>query len=94
MKTKLERVLPMDIENRSFEIITEELGSRSFSPEQEPIIKRVIHTTADFDYADNLVFTPNAVRSAMDAIRQGACIVTDTQMAKPGINKNVLASFG
>ncbi|MDD6212565.1 MAG: precorrin-8X methylmutase, partial [Clostridiales bacterium] len=94
MKTKLERVLPMDIENRSFEIITEELGGRRFSPEQEPIIKRVIHTTADFDYADNLVFTPNAVRSAMDAIRQGACIVTDTQMAKSGINKKVLASFG
>ena len=57
MKVELENVLPKDIEKRSFEIITEELGDRKFPPELEPIIKRVIHTSADFDYADNLAFS-------------------------------------
>lgn len=94
MKTHLENVLPMDIEKRSFEIITQELGDRTFPEEQAPIVKRVIHTTADFDYADNLVFTEGAVEKAKQAIRDGACIVTDTQMAKSGINKKVLAEFG
>ena len=94
MKTQLEKVLPMEIEKRSFEIITEELGDRTFPAEQEPIVKRVIHTTADFEYADTLVFTHDAVEAAKQAIRDGACIVTDTQMAKSGINKKVLAAFG
>ncbi len=94
MKTKLENVLPMEIEKRSFEIITEELGDRTFPAEEEPIVKRVIHTTADFDYADNLVFSHDAVAAAKAAIEKGACIVTDTQMARSGINKKVLAEFG
>ncbi|MCD8052692.1 MAG: precorrin-8X methylmutase [Lachnospiraceae bacterium] len=94
MRTQLEKVLPMEIERRSFEIITEELGDRQFPAAEEPIVKRVIHTTADFDYADNLVFTHDAVAAAKEAIRRGACIVTDTQMARSGINKRVLASFG
>ena len=94
MKIQLENVLPMDIEKRSFEIITEELGDRKFLPEQESIIKRVIHTTADFDYADNLYFSENAVARAKEAIAEGVSIVTDTQMAMSGINKKTLAKFG
>lgn len=94
MKIELENVLPMDIEKRSFEIITEELNGRVFSPEQEPIIKRVIHTTADFEYADTLCFSENAVEKAKNAIKNGASIVTDTQMAMSGINKKTLAKFG
>lgn len=94
MKIQLENVLPMDIEKRSFEIITEELGDRKFLPEQESIIKRVIHTTADFDYADNLCFSENAVACAKEAINKGVSIVTDTQMAMSGINKKALAKFG
>lgn len=94
MKLQLENVLPMDIEKRSFEIITEELGDRELPEELAPVIKRVIHTTADFDYADNLCFSPNVLEKAKDAIKRGACIVTDTQMAKSGINKKVLAKFG
>lgn len=90
----LEQVLPRDIEKRSFEIITEELGDRTFPAEQESIIKRVIHTSADFDYADNLCFSENAVALAKQAIQDGACIVTDTQMAKAGINKRSLKKFG
>ena len=94
MMTKLEQVRPADIEKRSFEIITEELGNRALIPGTEPIVKRCIHTSADFDYADNLVFSDGVVERAVRAIRSGASIVTDTQMAKAGINKKKLAEYG
>lgn len=87
-------IKPMDIEKRSFEIISEILGDRQFAPEQEPIIKRAIHTTADFEYADNLVFSPDAVKRGLEALKNGCDIVTDTQMAKAGINKTVLEKLG
>lgn len=85
---------PGQIENKSFEIITKELGDMVLRPEQEPIIKRVIHTTADFDYVENLCFSEKAVENFHKAIMAGACIVTDTQMAKSGINKKVLQKYG
>lgn len=94
MKVELENVKPMEIEARSFEIITEELGDTPLIPGTELIVKRCIHTSADFDYAKNLYFSENAVEKAMEAIRGGACIVTDTQMARAGINKKALARFG
>ena len=94
MKIELENVKPREIETRSFEIITQELGDRKLPEDQELIIKRCIHTSADFDYADNLCFSENAVKKAMDAIKVCACIVTDTQMAKAGINKRALARYG
>ena len=90
----IERLLPEEIEKRSFEIITEELKGRTFAKDQDAIIKRVIHTSADFDYADNLCFSKDAVSIAKAAIMNGACIVTDTQMAKSGINKKSLARYG
>jgi len=94
MKIELENVLPAEIEKRSFEIITEELNGRIPEDEKAPIIKRAIHTSADFDYAQNLCFSENVVALALDAIRRGACIVTDTQMGKSGINKKILERFG
>ena len=94
MKIWLDKVLPAEIEKRSFAIITEELKGRTFPADQEPIIKRCIHTSADFDYADNLCFSEDAVKKAKDAIKKGACIVTDTQMAKSGINKKKLEAYG
>ena len=96
MDIKLQRVAPGDIEARSMELITAELGERAaaFTAEQLPILKRVIHTSADFDYADNLVFSPGAVSAGLEAIRRGCAIVTDTQMARSGINKKVLEKFG
>ena len=94
MKVELENVKPMDIEKRSFEIITEELGDKKLVPGTELIVKRCIHTSADFDYAENLCFSSNAVEKAIEAIKNGACIVTDTQMAKAGINKKALAKYG
>lgn len=87
-------IAPMDIEKRSFEIITQLLGDRTLDPENEPVIKRAIHTTADFDYADNLVFSPHAVGQGIAALKDGCDIVTDTQMAKAGINKTILARLG
>lgn len=95
-KIAIENVLPADIEKRSFEIITEELNASGIAlPELEaPIVKRCIHTSADFDYAKNLVFSEHAVEKAMEAIRNGASIVTDTQMGRSGINKKCLESYG
>lgn len=93
---KIENVLPTDIEKRSFEMITQELEEAGiWLPEKEaPVIKRCIHTSADFDYAKNLIFSEHAVEQALEAIRNGASIVTDTQMGRSGINKKKLAEYG
>ena len=72
MKVELENVKPMDIEKRSFEIITEELGDTPLIPGTELVVKRCIHTSADFDYAKNLSFSENAVEKAIQAIKDGA----------------------
>ena len=93
-KIHLQRVAPADIEARSMELIAQELGERVFPPDQLPVIKRAIHTSADFDYADNLVFSAGAVAEGIAAIKGGCTIVTDTQMAFSGINKRVLEKFG
>ena len=85
---------PMEIEKRSFEIITEELGERKIDPEFDLVVKRVIHTTADFDYYENMAFSEHAVQKMMEAIKSGCDIVTDTTMAMSGINKKMLAKFG
>ncbi|MDD5864417.1 MAG: precorrin-8X methylmutase [Firmicutes bacterium] len=90
----LETVKPADIERRSFEIITELLGDTVLDPVQEPVIKRVIHTTADFSYVENLVFSDHAVEKGIEALKSGCDIVTDTQMAKAGINKTILGRLG
>ena len=90
----IEKIKPMEIEKRSFEIITQILGERQLDPENEAVIKRAIHTTADFDYADNLVFSEHAVSKGIRALKKGCDIVTDTQMAKAGINKQILGSLG
>lgn len=94
MKIELENVLPQEIEARSFQIITEELGDANLIPGTEPIVKRCIHTSADFDYAKNLCFSDQVVEKALEAIKNGASIVTDTQMAKSGINKKSLEKYG
>ena len=90
----LQRVAPADIEARSMELIGQELGDRPFPAEELSVVKRVIHTTADFDYADNLTFSPGAVAAGLSAIQAGCTIVTDTQMAFSGVNKRVLEKFG
>ena len=92
----IEFVKPEEIEARSFEIISQELEARKIqlAPENKDVIMRVIHTTADFDFAESLKFSPDAVRVARELIQEGADIVTDTNMAKTGINKRKLEAFG
>ncbi len=90
----IENIKPMDIEKRSFAIITQLLGDTRLDPENELVIKRVIHTSADFDYVENLVFSEHAVQKGIAALRDGCDIVTDTQMAKAGINKTILTKLG
>lgn len=90
----IENIKPMDIEKRSFEIITEILGDTRLDPENELVIKRVIHTTADFEYVQNLVFSEHAVEKGIAALKNGCDIVTDTKMARSGINKTILGKLG
>lgn len=96
MNRRIEQVLPMDIEKRSFEIIGEELQNRGITldPELEPVIKRCIHTSADFDYAENLKFSEHVVPDAIEVIKNGASIVTDTKMALSGISKKAFGKYG
>lgn len=91
---QLEQVKPQEIEKRSFEIISEELGEVELISGTEPVVKRCIHTSADFDYARNLVFSDHVIDHALEVLKQGATIVTDTQMAMAGINKKKLAALG
>lgn len=95
-KTKITHVRPADIESTSMEIIRGELRARGrVIPEEiAPVVMRVIHTTADFEYADTLAFSENVLELAEEAIRGGAHIVTDTNMALAGVSKRTLAGFG
>ncbi len=90
----IETIKPADIETRSFEIISSLLGETRLDPENELVIKRVIHTTADFEYVQNLVFSEHAVTRGIEALREGCDIVTDTQMARSGVNKTILGKLG
>ena len=85
---------PAEIERRSFEIITEELGETNLSPVELLVLKRVIHTTADFEYAKTLYFSKNAAEQAITLLMRGAHILTDTNMAKAGVNKTALTKLG
>lgn len=94
MLDKIEIVKPADIEKRSMEIITSELSGRTWPEPEFSIVKRCIHTSADFDYADNLCFSDQAASIGVAALRRGAVVVTDTRMAWSGINKKKLAEYG
>ena len=85
---------PLEIESKSFEIISRVLDQKNIPALHEPIIKRVIHATADFDYAEILKFSENAVEKGLQALKSGCGIVTDTRMAEAGINKKALARLG
>ena len=94
MLNEIKIVKPNEIEKRSMEIITQELNGRTWPEPQFSIVKRCIHTSADFDYAENLCFSENAAMLGVEALRRGAVIVTDTKMAWSGINKKKLAEYG
>lgn len=90
---KIEHILPADIEKRSMEIIEEELGEIQLPVAEKNIIKRVIHTSADFEYARTLRFSSDAVSKGLAAMRQGCTIVTDTNMAYMGISQRGLETL-
>lgn len=92
----LEHIKPSEIEKESFRIIGQELEQlgKTIDEDKLPTVMRVIHTTADFEYADTMMFSEGAVQKAREAILEGAHIVTDTNMALSGINKKTLAKFG
>lgn len=94
MLEDIQFVKPEDIENRSMAIITEELNGRTWPEPEFSIVKRCIHTSADFDYADHLYFSDNAAALGVRLIQSGVSIITDTQMAAAGINKKRLEAFG
>lgn len=85
---------PREIEERSFEIITEELGEKVFPEAIAPMVKRIIHTTADFEYADLLEILNGGYESGMAALKQGKKIYADTRMIQVGVNKKALADHG
>jgi len=89
----MEYIKPEEIEKRSFEIIRGEL-SGPLDPALAPIILRVIHTTADFDYAGSLAFSKNVIELAVTALRRGVPIVSDTNMVKAGVDKTRLHVLG
>ena len=86
--------VPMDIEKRSFEIIREEMGHHDFSDRELNVVKRVIHTTADFEYKDLIRIDEQSIDKALSLLKKGCKIYTDTQMIKSGINKKALEKLG
>ncbi|MDR2870091.1 MAG: precorrin-8X methylmutase [Deferribacteraceae bacterium] len=91
---QFEHIRPDEIEARSFEILSSILGERHFDKEQEHVIKRCIHTSADFDYADNLYFSMDATIKLKAALKAGCMIITDTNMALAGVNKRLASKYG
>jgi precorrin-8X/cobalt-precorrin-8 methylmutase len=91
---KIQNIYPLEIEAESFRIIEAELGPTAFSPEQFAVVRRCIHATGDFSFAENLRFHPQAVEAGLRAIRAGKNILVDVNMAASGISKHLLAQFG
>jgi precorrin-8X/cobalt-precorrin-8 methylmutase len=85
---------PLEIERRSFAIIDKEVGVHPFDLRQWPIVRRIIHTTADFDFAASTCFSPGAVAEGIAALRRGEKVLCDTNMVRAGVNKSRLAGFG
>jgi precorrin-8X/cobalt-precorrin-8 methylmutase len=90
----IQAIGPLDIEAESFRIIEAELGPTAFSPEQFAVVRRCIHATGDFSFADTLRFHPQAIEAGLRAIRAGQNILVDVNMAASGISKGLLAQFG
>ncbi|EFM12245.1 Precorrin-8X methylmutase [Paenibacillus curdlanolyticus YK9] len=87
-------IQPQEIEEKSFEMITEELGEHSFTEDQYPVVQRVIHASADFELGRSLVFHPDAIESGIAAIRRGEKVIADVQMVQVGISKERIYKYG
>lgn len=91
---QLQHVAPQDIEAESFRIITAELGETGLDPREFQVIRRIIHATGDFAFAENIRFHPQAIDAGLSAIRAGKNILVDVNMAAAGVSSRLLASFG
>ncbi|MDR2198633.1 MAG: precorrin-8X methylmutase [Deltaproteobacteria bacterium] len=91
METEAWKIPPQEIERRSFAIIDSEAGPHDWDPEAWTVVRRLVHTTADFDYVKDTVISPGAIESGVRALKNGALVLTDTKMALNGVNKSVLA---
>ncbi|MGO4531039.1 precorrin-8X methylmutase [Paenibacillus sp. 2TAF8] len=87
-------VQPQEIEGKSFEIITEELGEHPFTDEQYPVVQRVIHASADFELGRSMVFHPDAIQAGIAALRAGQSVIADVQMIQAGVSKDRIRGFG
>ncbi|MCC3379357.1 precorrin-8X methylmutase [Paenibacillus farraposensis] len=87
-------VQPQEIEGKSFQMITEELGEHPFTAEQYPVVQRVIHASADFELGRSMVFHPKAIEAGIAAIRAGQQVVADVQMIQAGVSKDRIRQFG
>ncbi len=85
---------PEEIEKLSFKIIDDEVGRHNFPPDQWYIVRRMIHTSADFEYVESVRFHKYAIARGLEAIKNGENIITDTNMARVGIRKSDLERFG
>ena len=94
MTITIQKIGPGEIEAESFRIITDELGPHDFDHQTFKVVQRVIHATGDFSFADNMRFHPEAIGTALEAIKAGKNIVTDVNMAAAGISKGMLAQWG
>ncbi|WP_339257763.1 precorrin-8X methylmutase [Paenibacillus sp. FSL R5-0713] len=87
-------VQPKEIEGKSFEMITEELGEHPFTAEQYPVVQRVIHASADFELGRSMVFHPDAIQAGIAALRAGQSVIADVQMIQAGVSKDRIRGFG
>lgn len=87
-------VQPQEIEGKSFEMITEELGEHPFTDEQYPVVQRVIHASADFELGRSMVFHPDAIQAGIAALRAGQSVIADVQMIQAGVSKDRIRGFG
>ncbi|MDQ0172520.1 precorrin-8X methylmutase [Paenibacillus tundrae] len=87
-------VQPQEIEGKSFEMITEELGEHPFTDEQYPVVQRVIHASADFELGRSMVFHPDAIQAGIAALRAGQSVIADVQMIQAGVSKDRIRNFG
>lgn len=87
-------VQPQEIEGKSFEMITEELGKHPFTDEQYPVVQRVIHASADFELGRSMVFHPDAIQAGIAALRAGQSVIADVQMIQAGVSKDRIRGFG
>lgn len=94
MSATIQKIAPLEIEKESFRIISEELGSTDLDETTFKVVQRVIHATGDFSFLENMRFSPTAISTGIQAIREGKNILTDVTMVAAGISKTLLGKWG